>query len=294
MNISMPDIIYIVGPGRCGTTILGILLANNTDIFGVGELAHLFKDGFIRDVTCSCGKPTSKCDIWKVVRQRCNWHQDKIPAMANLLRSVEWHSKFPLLAMNLVSSWTLRKYRDVNQQLFQAVESVSVNSVVVDSSKYAGRALALSKVFPGKVWVICLTRSPAGIISSFQKTDAAEQKPKSLFSIVVYYLYVITCLRVVAWRLGARVLQMKYEQLLADPRGTLAKIEKWCGFDLSSVRQKLEEDAWFKVGHIITGNRLRRAGRVQFRPNMDMACIRGFGPRLAMLIMNIWRIALRL
>jgi len=294
MNTSIPDIIYIMGPGRCGTTILEILLANNPNIFGVGELTHILRDGFIRDVTCSCGKPTSKCDIWKVVQQRCNWHHNKIPALVNLLRSVEWHSKFPLLALGLVPRDILQKYRNVNQLLFQSIRSVSGGSAIIDSSKYAGRALALSKAFPGKVWVICLTRSPVGIIASFQKTNADEQKPKSLFSTISYYLYVLFCLRVVLSHLGPRVLKLQYEEMIANPVKTLERIEKWCGFDFSLACQKLEEGAWFDIGHIVTGNRLRRKGRVKFQPNAEMVKEHGIGTRAALLVMDLYRKLLRL
>lgn len=283
-----------MGLGRTGTTILEILLANNPGIFGVGEINHIFQDGFINDVICSCGKPASKCDVWKTVRQRCDWSEDEIQSLVDLFRAIEWHSKFPILALNLVSRGALRKYYDVNHQLFQAVEYVSGNSVIVESSKYAGRALSLSKVFPGKVWVICLTRSPSGIINSFQKTDAAEQKPKSLMNIMIYYLYVLSCLCVVKWNLGSRVIPIQYEAMISDPHGTLVKIEKWCGFDLSSTRQKLEEDAWLDVGHIVTGNRLRRKERVKFQRSAGLVKEHRLSARAAVLIMDLYRKILRM
>ena len=285
----MPKIIYIMGSGRSGTTILEILLANNPGIFGVGELTHIFQDGFIDDVICSCGEHVSKCAIWADVKKKCNWRQEEVKSFVSLFRSMDWHTGFPLLAMNLVPRKTLQRYHDVNQQLYQAVESVSGNSVILDSSKYAGRALALSKVFSGKVRVICLTRSPAGIVSSFQRTDAEEQMPKSLFSTVVYYLYVMSCLRVVTWRLGSRVLHVKYEEMVADPQRTLTRIEEWIGLDFSFAREMLTQNAWFNVGHIVTGNRLRKKGRIQFQTSTGLAEVRGFGSRLAWLIMDNYR-----
>lgn len=294
MNNSIPEIIYIMGSGRTGSTILEILLANNPGIVGVGEITHVFRDGFIDDVICSCGKPALKCALWSSVLKECNWHQDEIQSLVELFRAIEWHSKFPTLALNLVSRRTLRKYHDVNRNLFQAVASVSNSKFIVDSSKYAGRALALSNVFPGKVRVICLTRSPAGIVSSFQRTDAEEQRPKSLFSTVVYYLYVMSCLRVVAWRLGSRVLHVRYEEMVADPQGTLTRIEEWCDLDLSLAREMLTQNAWFDVGHIVTGNRLRKKGRVKFKPNVAKPRMSALAPRLSTKIMDMCRTILKL
>lgn len=283
-----------MGPGRTGSTILEILLANNPSIVGVGEITHIFRDGFIDDVICSCGKQASKCALWSNVLKECNWHQDEIQSLVDLFQAIEWHSKFPMLALNLVSKGTLRKYHDVNHRLFRAVEYVSGNSVIVDSSKYTGRALALSKVFPGKVRVICLTRSPAGLISSFQKVDAEEQKPKSLLSTIIYYLYVMFCLRIVVWHLGSRILPVQYEEMIADPQGTLTRIEEWCGLDLSSAREMLTQNAWFGVGHIVTGNRLRKKGRVQFQPNVAKPRRSALAPRLSSKIMDMCRTVLKI
>ena len=47
MKNSIPDILYIMGPGRSGTTVLHILLANNPGFFGMGEITHVFRDAFL-------------------------------------------------------------------------------------------------------------------------------------------------------------------------------------------------------------------------------------------------------
>ena len=60
--------------------------------------------------------------------------------------------------------------------------------VILDSSEYAGRALALSKIVQADVMVICLTRSPAGLMASFQKLNKDEQRPKGPFAAMLYYL----------------------------------------------------------------------------------------------------------
>ena len=294
MNTSMPDIVYIMGPARSGTTVLEILLANNPNIFGVGELTHIFRDGFIRDVLCSCGKPTSQCSTWSAVLQRCNWRQDDLSSFAELFRHVDWHTKFPMLAMDFVPAKTLQRYQSVNKKLFQSVESISGASVMVDSSKYAGRALALSKSFPGKLWVICMTRSPAGLVASFQRNDTDEQKAKSLPATMTYYFYVMSCLKIVRWRLGPRVLLLRFESLLSDPQRALVRIEKWCGINLSSARQKLKENAWFDVGHIVTGNRLRKQGRIRLSPHVADANINGWSSHFSARIMDAYRLLLRL
>jgi hypothetical protein len=195
--------------------------------------------------------------------------------------------------MKLVPKETLGVYRGINQQLFQALESVSGNSIIVDSSKYAGRALALSKLFPGRVKILCVTRSPQGLLNAFQNKKTLEQKPKNLIGILAYYVYVLICCRIVSMYVGRNVYQIRYDDLVADPIGVIKGIESWSGLDLSRALSKISQGDFFEVGHIITGNRLRREGKVRFQPNSSSKPVSGFRARFTLCIMNVFRFILR-
>ena len=52
-------IIYIVGSGHCGSTLLDIILDSHSKIFGIGEL-----ENFNKESLCACGKELSKCSFW--------------------------------------------------------------------------------------------------------------------------------------------------------------------------------------------------------------------------------------
>jgi len=56
-------VIYIVGCGRSGTTIMDILLGNHVGLLSVGELIHAH-DNWNEDKLCSCGANLKKCDVW--------------------------------------------------------------------------------------------------------------------------------------------------------------------------------------------------------------------------------------
>jgi len=289
----VPEIIYIMGTARSGTTILEILLSNNPGIVGCGELTYIFRDGFTGKEICSCGKKACECEFWQAVKNICSWEEEDILRFARLFYSMDWHHNFPAVALKIVSPNKLRQYIDVNRSLFQAIHQASGVRVIVDSSKYAARALLLNRAFPDKVKVLCMTRSPAGLIRSFQKKDAEEQKPKSIVNIIAYYIYVLLCLRVVAWSLGPKMLKITYEELATNPQETLLKIEKWCGYDLSSVRNKIRSNEWLNVGHIVTGNRLRKKGRIQFQPEIGSIKLLGRTNLFAMRIMDLVRVVLR-
>ncbi len=284
-----PDILYIMGTGRSGTTILEILLSNNPGIFGVGEVTNIFQDGFTDDETCSCGKPTSACEHWSSVRQQCNWKEADISNLNQLFVDIAWHTQFPKVASGLVTRNKKVIFSKTNECLFQSSADISDANIVVDSSKYAGRALELARAFPQSVKIICLTRSPAGLINAFKKTDAAEQKPKSLSGTIYYYLYTLACFRIVAWLLKSRVLRIRYEDMIANPDQTLCRIESWGGIDLSQTKSILKEKKWLETGHIVTGNRLRRQGRVKFKPGGQHPKAEGFLTRSVVSLMNFYR-----
>ncbi len=284
-----PDILYIMGTGRSGTTILEILLSNNSDIFGVGEVTHIFQDGFTDDEICSCGKPASVCEHWSSVRQQCEWNDADVSKLNQLFVDIAWHTQFPKVAAGRVPTDQRVLFNQTNKCLFQTSADISGANIIVDSSKYAGRALELARAFPKNVKVICLTRSPAGLVKAFRKTDAAEQKPKSLSGTLFYYLYTIACFRVVTWILKSRVLRIRYEDMIANPEETLGKIESWANIDLSQTKNILKEKQWLEAGHIITGNRLRRQGRVKFRPCEQHVNAEGFLTRSVVSLMNFYR-----
>jgi hypothetical protein len=119
------------------------------------------------------------------------------------------------------------------------------------------------------VKVLCITRSAGGIIRAFQKKNDAEQRPKGLFAVAAYYLYVLWCMQAVKARLKERCYAIRFEDLNRDPVAVLGGIEAWSGYSFAATKSRIEKGELFDVGHIVTGNRLRKAGRVKFEPSAE-------------------------
>jgi len=289
----LPEILYIMGTGRSGSTILEMLLKNNSGFGGVGELTHIFRDGFLNNEDCACGEKTANCTLWQKVRHQCGWRQEELPSLIELMQSVEGHSSFPALASGLIRKDRLDQYRSVNQKLFLALKNSLNCRVVIDSSKYAGRALALSRLFPGRVRVICLTRSPRALIHAFSKKHKEEQWSKSPFQAMLYYIYVLICCRLTLRLAGVRAQHLRYEDFSSNIQAIIRRIDVWGNYDLTSTRKSIENGSYFSVGHIVTGNRLRKSGKVRFQPDTTEACNHGIASGLAIVIMNLCRIILR-
>jgi hypothetical protein len=148
--------------------------------------------------------------------------------------------------------------------------------------------LTLARLFPGRVRVISVTRSPSGLIRAFRKNDAGEQLSKGLFATCVYYFYVLACLRISAWRLGKRVLHLRYDELASEPIQALDRIGRFLGRDLGTSMRKVADHEWLEIGHIVTGNRIRLDGRIVFRPASREERLEGRRERLVAWLMNAY------
>lgn len=267
----MPQILYIMGTGRSGTTILEILLASSPELSGVGEVKYIFRDAFIRDEECGCGAPGRNCTLWGEVARSAGWQPAEWSALGAITDSLESHARFPLAWLGIANRMRLDQYKRANEALFAEVARLRACRSIVDSSKHAGRALLLARLFPEKVRVLCMTRSAEGIIAAFQKKNQGEQRPKRPLAVAAYYLYVLGCMRLVRARLKDRCFVIRFEDLTRDPVGVLEAIECWSGLSFALARQKVTRGEPFEVGHIVTGNRIRKKGTVRFEPGSGRA-----------------------
>lgn len=264
-NQELPNVFYIMGTARSCSTVLEILLAAGQGAFGAGELTALPKDGFISDKECSCNQPVSRCDVWGKVLGRLALGKEEIKQWVSLQQKIDWHVGFFRQLLFCIIKQDLLKYKQYNLELFIAIKKTTNCDVIIDSSKYAGRALALDQVIGRRMSVICLTRSPEGLMNSFQKPNKDEQHPKTPLNTLIYYVITLISLRIACGRLGKHVYQLRYEDLIADPIGSLEKIESWGHLDLSTAKKQIKKRRPLDVGHIVTGNRLRRNRQIVFK-----------------------------
>ena len=70
MSTVSPTILYVMGFGRSGSTMLDIALDNHAEIQGLGELQNVPRVAWRGDALCSCGVPGRECDFWQDIRER--------------------------------------------------------------------------------------------------------------------------------------------------------------------------------------------------------------------------------
>ncbi|MBT8488643.1 MAG: sulfotransferase [Gemmatimonadetes bacterium] len=251
-----PSALYIMGAGRSGTTVMAALLAASPDVVAPGEL-HQLPDHVRGRENCGCGMPLSKCPKWGEYTAVISC----IGEEAYAERAEHFH-RHGMIWRYFVSGKFARdsKYQRGETTVFRTLEQD--RNLVVDSSKYIGRALALSRVEALDLRFLYMVRDPRGVVESFGKKVQTSRGP---LSATLYYLVVNLTAEVVARTLlRGRVMKVRFEDLAERPEETLARLGRFVDRDLSPTSDAIRQGRDVAVGHLVGGNRLRSRTRISF------------------------------
>ncbi len=270
----IPQVIYIAGYGRSGSTLLDVLLGNHSDIESMGELTYFFDEVEVGNRSCACGQVYSDCDFWGGVEKAL---PVSVREAGKIIRKVEKNS--PLLG----GVYLMRNLPRTSKQQYQAVMNSLLNAAaisgaksIVDSSKTAGdavmRPLALKELCQLDVKMIHLIRSPWSTWKSVYRKGNWEaegyrkkRRLRILRSIPGWILANLSAV-IIGRILGRKnYIMVSYEELIRSPRKIIGDIGKLVGHDLCSVADKAERCLPLKVGHNVGGNRLRFNSEIVFR-----------------------------
>lgn len=251
-----PSVLYIMGAGRSGTTVMAALLASSQDVVAAGEL-HQLPMHVRGEKDCGCGLPLSECPEWR--KHAAAYISAGESAYAE--RAERFHGHRTIWRYFLSRTFARdAAYQEVETAVFRSLGRG--RRLVVDSSKYIGRALALSRVDPLGVRVMYMVRDPRGVVESFGKK---VQTSRGALSATLYYIAVnLTAEAVARTLLRDRVIKVRFEDLVERPDETLARLSRFIGKDLGRAVDAIRDGREVAVGHLVGGNRLRSNERVTF------------------------------
>lgn len=257
--MSSKDIIYILGAGRSGSTILATTLNNHEEIHYVGELHHFFS--YVKSNSqCSCGKTIRSCEFWKkVLNGLPRSYKDDPQKFEHLCNKMEYHSSIPLHLMGFKKDKQFDKYKDVQENLISSIHQETSSRYILDSAKYIGRFLALKKIFKNQVKVIFLVRDLRGVICSFKKNVQTQNSPLKTY---IYYMVINMTAHFLNILPKFKILKIRYEDIVDHPASTFHQIGNFLDLELSECAKKIEEQKPFKMPHIIGGNRLKVSSNI--------------------------------
>jgi len=241
------DVVYISGAPRSGTTLLGMALGQLPGCSDVGELWALWRPAFREGDLCGCGKPVHSCAFWLEVAERSLGpdYEMRGQALGRLHRQTMGTLSAPKVWLHVSGrrrNPAYTEYADALGREYHAIADASGARVVVDSSKMASDAL-LADDIPGiNLKVIHLIRDPRGVTWSWRKhmrqpgpQGRAMQRQHPIATAARWDTYNAFAEFLLAPRLGDRFRRLRYEDLLADPRGQLSDLARWIGADATEL-----------------------------------------------------------
>lgn len=273
-------VIYIMGSGRSGSTVLDMALGSVPGVVSTGELANLaFKTDFDNEY-CSCGSLLVACPFWSKVLTalKSQGHYDPARYARLQVQYERMRSLFRVLSARRNNDVNFQWYLLRSSAIFRTIAKFTGAQAVVDSSKGPVRALALSRAPGIELVPVHLVADPRGVAWSLRRAWAANPpagiqhalKPVSSARAAAGWLATNWAAEHVKRYLPGTLL-LRYEDFAADPAETVERILRAAAIDnpAAGPPEAIEPGKL----HMPAGNRVRRQDKVVIR--MDDAWVRG-------------------
>jgi hypothetical protein len=218
-------IVAISGSGRSGSTLLSLLLSQDTRVFNLGQLRHLWR-AYDDDEACSCGQALHHCASYGHIVSNAGAMQLAGKAFfRDAARSPDWASTSTRTSLQQRHHEFLLGVQTVLEQLVANTGA----SHFVDSSKAPEMALAFSLIPNANLYLLNLVRDPRAVACSWYK------KKRSLSALITNARnWKLRQRRLQQWQpsLAPRFLALRYEDLSAEPRDALEAISAWAKLPL--------------------------------------------------------------
>lgn len=271
LELTMPNekdfvIVYIMGRGHSGSTVLDLMLGNHEGIQSAAEITSGFQ---MRPSLCACQEDIDECEYWGRIRRKL---QEKRPDCSlveygEMLNYMDRFYRIPQIKLG----WPLparikRHFRSMSYDLFSLIAEESGRSYVMDSSKELGRAYYLKKSFSGQVKIIHLVRDGRAVMWSrlWRMREGLDlffmrrkYHPKRIWPIMILEVVswaFVNLLAVIVSLGDPNVLLVRYEDLVGDSTRELTRIGEFLGLDLLPLAKRVENGDEFKIQHAIGGN----------------------------------------
>jgi hypothetical protein len=269
-------VLYIVGVGRSGSTLLERVLGAVPGSVNAGELNAIFSRVSTQDQMCGCGQPFSACDFWRAVGERAYGGWGAVTARMTELQPRLIRQRFvPQMATGVAGPTyrrELAEYLDAYHRLYHAIAKVSGAEVVVDASKSTAQLFALRRIDGLDLRVVNLVRDARGVAYSWSKSGIRKpqsQQGEAMGTYPPHRLAVLwATLQLQCSVLSAaapHATRVRYEDLVARPRPTVERALQESGLPPAdgALAHIGERSVHLDSSHGVAGSRTRfTAGRI--------------------------------
>lgn len=232
-KILKKKIVFITGTGHCGSTLLDLLLSSHSEIFGVGELASLYKnEAYFRG---------------EMPLSNVNGFNDKYWTKENIQQLSKFSESSGFLRNFLIKSKLLTHPKVA---LYKFLFFLTKKNVIVDSSKNIKwieesiTALKNSREF--ELYLIYITRDGRAVINSYYR----KYPERTIEGITRKWIERVTKINKSYKKIGVQKKQLRYEDLSQGPAAVIKEICRFIGIEYEESMVQY----WRHEHHHIGGN----------------------------------------
>lgn len=251
-------IVYIMGDGRSGSTLLDSILSNLSESISVGECNRFWVRYYEGKTRCGCGEHMQQCTLWSEVHQRLEkrLHNYNPEAFQRQVKEIQLYKNYKQLS-NLINSPDWQDFTTVVKEYYSLIAEITGKRIIIDSSKGVSWAYVLQSLDFADVRILHLERKLQAVANSWKKDirlpeyiEVEEWMPKRSNRQIIKTWLKIKVMAKSINRNGS-YLYLSYEELCKRPEFWLQKVAYF-------VEEKLNVASLIaKPNHAIGGNPMR-------------------------------------
>ncbi len=253
-------ILYMLGWGRSGGTLLGQLLGGLPGFVYAGEIGNAW--AWSERAQCSCGAAGPMCPFWSRVFQRAlgGW-PDLERVLAAHGRWAKLRHTSPLLLGHRTGE--TEAYGDMLARVYGAVAETAGAQIVVDSTRRPPEGLLLLRRPGFDVRFLHLVRDPRAVAYSWSKRP--KERPEG--GRLPLHSPTTSTLHWVAWNMASEVIRrcrrgalLRYEDLVLEPGAQLRRVLRKLGLTApADLEERVSRVPPGTAFHVLVGNPVRAA-----------------------------------
>ena len=210
----MQSLIYVLGAGSVGSTLLSMILGSHSKIVSVGELTKLDMYRAL-DLPCSCDEPVSKCPFWSRidVEQGAAWPAP-IRATMPLRKLIQYRTDS--LRRDPYSLGVVAR----NLECYEQVGKLAGKNVIVDTSKDLVRLYYLYRSGRVRILPVMMVRDGRAYVESMSRRGMSPYRATLRWT----RLNLLAELMIKRMRLRPYVVKLDYAELTHSPKEAMEKI----------------------------------------------------------------------
>jgi len=251
------SIVYVLGHGRSGSTVLDMTLAERLNGISLGQFVGLAQMVSRSDHDrCSCGESLSNCPRWAPVVSSERNNLSSYIGNPFFLRGDRFKQAVRVIARCAGRFAPPDEVAcDHQRQLLAGIPTLGSNRIFVDSSKNINRFIALQSLPQTRVHTVFLMRDLAGVIASKRKVKSAR-RAGTVMAAASWAYQNLLCAILFRTTDGPKVF-VRFEELIIDPERTLACIVKSAQIPTESQGIAAPSGSNSGALHMASGNSIR-------------------------------------